>query len=90
MVYNKKERFSQFSFFLCFEIMLMCVFPWPFFDTYILSVYDDEQYGTNIVVEYLLSNIFLAVMFFRVIFLYRSILNYSLYTDAFTKKLCNE
>ena len=70
----------------------MCVFPWPFFDTYILSVYSDEYaiYNTNIVVEYLLSDFFLAIMFLRVIFLYRSILNYSLYTDAFTKKLCNE
>jgi len=67
----------------------MCIFPWPFYDTYILSDYTEEN-NYDIVVDYTLSDMFLSIMFLRVIFLYRSVLNYSLYTDAFTKKLCNE
>ena len=81
---------SYFSGFLCFEILLMCIFPWPFFDTYILFNYVDESNNLDIVAEYLISDFFLAVMFIRVLFLYRSLLNYSLYTDAVTKQLCNQ
>lgn len=39
-------------------------------------------------VTYLFSEMILAVMWFRVYFLVRSIFNYSIYTDAYSKKLC--
>lgn len=37
-----------------------------------------------------MGHFFLAVMFLRLFFLYRSVLNYSLYTDAYCKKLCSQ
>lgn len=70
----------------------MCIFPWPFYETYILFNYTiSGGIGTvprTIVAEYFLGDFFLAIMFFRVWQILRSVLNYCLYTDAFSKKLC--
>ena len=37
-----------------------------------------------------MSDLFLTVMFMRLFFLYRSVLNYSIFTDAVSKKMCNQ
>ena len=42
----------------------------------------------NFPVVYLLSEFQLAFMWLRVYFILRSIFNYSIYTDAYSKKLC--
>lgn len=89
--FNKKiEKHSYFSWVLMYELLLMCIFPWPFYETYILSEYIDDKTEVNIVAEYFLGDYFLAIMFLRVLFVYRSVLNYSTYTDAISKKLCSE
>jgi hypothetical protein len=38
---------------------------------------------------YRLSHVLLAFMFIRVLFLLRTIFNYSMFTDLYSKKLCN-
>jgi hypothetical protein len=42
------------------------------------------------VIPHLLSDLLFAIMFFRVIYLARSVFNYSIYSDAYFKKLCKE
>jgi hypothetical protein len=41
-------------------------------------------------VQQFLSDFILATMFLRVFFVARSVFNYSIYTDAYFKKLCRE
>ena len=80
---------SYFSFSLLLEILLLCLFPWPFYDKVIHL--EDEYEGDKIVTyKQFMSDFFLASMIFRLFFIYRSVLNYSLYTDAFSKKLCQK
>lgn len=38
---------------------------------------------------YYLCDYFMVIMFMRLYFAARSIMNYSLYTDAYSKKLCS-
>lgn len=42
----------------------------------------------NQYVVYYLCDFILVFMFLRLMFLARSIMNYSIYTDAYSKKLC--
>ena len=65
-----------------FEVILLLIFPIPYHDWYI-SIDAKET-----VVTYLYSELILAVMWLRIYFLLRSIFNYSIYTDAYSKKLC--
>lgn len=58
----------------------MC--PIPYFDMYI----DTHNKGKT--TTYLLSEFILAFMWLRIFFVVRSIFNYSVYTDAYSKKLC--
>jgi len=76
---------------LIFEICLMCIFPWPFYERFILFTFVvSDNDPPDITAAYFLGDFFLAVMFLRVFLAYRSVLNYSVYTDAFSKKLCNQ
>ena len=88
----KVTRHSYKSISLVFEILMMCIFPWPFYETYILFNYTiSGGIGTiprTIVAEYFLGDFFLAFMFLRVYQILRCVMNYCLYTDAFSKKLC--
>lgn len=71
---------------LALEIIALCIFPYPFYDKFVkLSV--DSTSG-NFIVIYYLGDFFFAVMFVRVFFLVRTLDNYSLYTDAFSKQIC--
>ena len=40
-------------------------------------------------IYYFLSDFFIAIMFFRLFFVIRMLFSYSMYTDAYSKKLCN-
>ena len=44
---------------------------------------------TRVRVQYLLSDFILVIMFSKIIFLIRAIFNYSMFTDTYAKKLCN-
>ena len=81
----KKKSFFQFEFIIECAILLM--FPLPFYEKFIL-VYFDTAEKENQVIVYFLGDWLLVGMFARVFFIYRSIINYSIYTDAFSKKVC--
>ena len=65
------------------EIAILLISPIPYFDCYITIIGKG-----NFEVVYLLSEFLIAIMWFRLFFLIRSIFNYSIYTDAYSKKLC--
>lgn len=66
--------------------MMIC--PNPFFekampvDASLANEIDD--------IVYCMSDLMLVVMFFRLFFLYRTIINFSEYTDAFSLKVCKQ
>ena len=65
------------------EIAILLISPIPYFDCYITIIGKGD-----FEVVYLLSEFLIAIMWFRLFFLIRSIFNYSIYTDAYSKKLC--
>ena len=65
-----------------FEILMMVICPIPYCDWYVTVA------GKGFPVTYLFSDFVLALMWFRVYFVIRAIFNYSVYTDAYSKKLC--
>ena len=77
---EKKKLFSK-GFII--EIIILLMAPIPFFDAYVTLMGKG-----NIEVVFLFSEFLLAMMWFRIYFLVRSIFNYSIYTDAYSKKLC--
>ena len=71
------------TFRLVIEFMLLATCPLPFIDFYVPLV------GKNgIVVNYFLSEFMLSVMAFRGFYIIRTMFNYSIYTDPYSKKLC--
>lgn len=64
------------------EVLVLSICPIPYFDTYITLVSDSGP------VTFLLSDFLLAFMFLRLFFLIRTCFNYSIYTDAISKKVC--
>jgi len=77
---------------LDFVILMIC--PLPFYERYVCSwVLLEEnipQDDTEIVVRHFMSDFFLFFMFFRLIFLFKSLFNYSIYNDAYFKQLCRQ
>jgi hypothetical protein len=77
---------------LILEILIIMIVPYPFYERYILMNYTHRQIVStedgNIITSYFLSDFFLAFMFLRLFFLARSIFNYSIFTDPYSKKLC--
>lgn len=64
------------------------IFPIPYFDCYIPGYFYNQNKLE--VIPHLLSDLLFAIMFFRVVYLARSVFNYSIYSDAYFKKLCKE
>jgi len=67
---------------LILEILILIISPIPFVEFYVTI---EAKEGP---ITYFFSDFLLALMFFRVFFVVRSIFNYSIYTDAYSKKLC--
>ena len=64
-------------------MLILALSPIPLYDCYVkFTCMKNEK------VVYLLSEFMIAFMSFRVFFLVRTMLNYSDYMDAFSKKLC--
>ena len=86
----RERRLLNFN--LIVEMIVMAAIPIPYYEVYIWSYYDSDKALTpqadNIKVAYFLSDYLLAIMFFRLFFLLRCFLNYSNYTDAHSKRLC--
>ena len=66
-----------------FEVVVLLTCPIPFYDQYI-----DLKCNGGENVKFFLSDFMLAFMFLRLFFLIRTSFNYSIYTDALSKKIC--
>ena len=65
------------------EMFMLMLCPIPYYDWYV--VFFAKK---GIIVNYLASDFILAAMWSRIYFIVRAIFNYSIYTDAYSKKLC--
>ena len=72
------------------EIIILMICPLPFFDTVVKFDYFIFDKNIHTIEAQLLSDYVLAFMFLRLYFLFRSYFNYSIYTDAYSKRLCKE
>jgi hypothetical protein len=72
---------------LAIEILAICIFPYPFYDRFI-SVSVQSSQHPNLQIIYWLGDFFFAMMFLRIFFLFRTLDNFSLYSDAFSKQIC--
>ena len=72
-----------------YEALIFMICPIPFndwlFKTETLDKRNTIEYTS---VYYLVSDLFLLFMFFRLFFVIRAVFNYNMYTDVFAKKLC--
>lgn len=66
--------------------MLIC--PIPYYDKIITITVLDYAKTSEIPVYYLLSDLILVFMFVRSIFVLRAVINYSIFMDIYSKKLC--
>ena len=65
------------------EFVCMCFCPIPWIDFYI-----QHTAAKGKVIYYFFSEIMLALMVFRLIFIIRSVFNYMIYTDCYSKRIC--
>lgn len=88
---NKLYQKTLVNRFFFLEILMLLICPLPFYEHYIMVEYDVENGdgGTfDLKCNYFVSDFILAFMFLRFIFMIRAVINYSIYTDAYSKKLC--
>lgn len=76
---NRGKLFT-FNFFI--QVLLLLIAPIPGFDLYITLSCDNHEKVT-----YLMSDFLLAFMWIRLFFIVRTLLNYSIFTDAYARKL---
>ena len=76
------RNFFTFSFF--FECFVMMICPNPFYERYIITQTISENAYFQV---YHLNDFLLIFMFFRLFFCYRTAINYSVYTDAYSLKI---
>lgn len=76
---------SMLSRYFLIELLLQTTCPIPFYDMYI-----SLECKSGITVHYFLSEFMLAVMAMRGFYILRSYVNYTLYTDHYSKKLCQQ
>lgn len=62
---------------------MLLTHPIPYYDKYVILVCNGDQK-----VAFLLSDFLFAFMFLRLFFLLRTSFNYSIYTDAVSRKIC--
>ena len=82
----KRKRLLTPGFFM--EAIILLIFPYPFLEMVIdIEVMTPTGESTDTVM-YQLCDFMIVIMFLRLFFLVRSIFNYSIYADAYSKKLC--
>ena len=76
------------------EFIILAVCPVPFFEAWVKGQYllrgTKDALGVSITHQHFISDYFLVVMFLRLIFLFRSLFNYSMYRDEYSKKICRQ
>lgn len=85
MLINAKTAFGL-SFWVEAFMILLC--PIPYWDFIIVVPALNLSKDASINVYYLLSDFILAFMWVRIVFLTRSVINYSIFMDIYSKKLC--
>jgi hypothetical protein len=78
-----KPKMINFNFVLEFVLLMIC--PIPFFDMYITH---NAKHSRQ--VNYFLSEFMLAVMAMRGFHILRTYFNFTIYTDPYSKKLCQQ
>lgn len=76
------------------QLYLILINPWPFYDRWYIiesGLSETEASGKckGFYMIYL-GDILFTLMFFRLFFVSRSLFNYSVYTDPYSKKLCRQ
>jgi hypothetical protein len=85
MLINTKQKFGV-NFWL--EVLIILICPIPYYD-FIIEIPAMNPSKTGYVkVYYLFSDFILAFMFVRILFLLRAVINYSIFMDIYSKKLC--
>jgi len=77
-----------FTFQLVIEVLIMLVFPIPFYDKWVVLVVVDPNDHEIEPITYYMSDILMAFMFLRLWFVFRTIMSRSKYLDAYSKNLC--
>ena len=87
-------RKNHISRYFVVEVMLLLMCPLPWFEYYVEFPYvlsaKNNRTGVleNIVIKQFLSDFIMCFMFFRIFFGFRAIFNYSIYSDAYSRKVC--
>ena len=75
------------------ELLCLCVQPLPFYERWVHRPYLERTirviYDKDKTIHYFLSDYLLIVMFTRIIFIFRTLLNNSIYRDEYSKKICS-
>jgi hypothetical protein len=75
-----------------FEVMLLAIHPIPYvekeYPTKILNMLGSKD--TYVDVRFFLGDFLFAFMFFRIYFLIGTILNFSVYSELYSKKICSK
>ena len=71
---------------LLLELIVILIIPIPQNQHVITDYYENS--GKDFVIKQYLNDYFLAFMWFRVLYLMRALYNFSIYSDAYAKRLC--
>ena len=63
--------------------------PYPFYERYVhREFFDLRIFDKTIIINYFISDYLMIFMYLRIFLCLRTIFNFSVYSDAYTKKLC--
>ena len=75
---------SMFPPYFKFEVLILCIFPIPYMDWYF------SIEAKDLTCNYVYSELVIVAMLARLFFVFRAVFNYSVFSDAYSKKLCNQ
>ena len=79
-----RENFS-----FAFEIVIHLAIPYPFYERYVhREFFDLRIFDKPIIINYFLSDYLMLFMYLRIFICLRTCFNFSVFSDAYTKKLC--
>lgn len=85
----KKFLKNVFNWTFAWELMICVVHPITFYDViWNIPSLNMNTKAEYVDVEYMLSDFLLVLMFFRIYFLLRTMLNYTIFTDLQARKMC--
>lgn len=79
----EKNKLKNLQWWFTFEQLLLVVCPVPYYETYVLMGARAQR-----TISFLLSDIILSIMMFRLYFPIKSAFNFSEYSDVYSQKIC--